>query len=550
MKDSTVQLLKSWSAQERSRYIQELQNTEYDVLVIGGGISGGGVFRSLGLRGVRTALIDKEDFAFGTSSKSTRLAHGGVRYILHGNYKLVWVETHERDWMRNAFPNQVRPVRILIVNNNKDIADLFNKLLRKYDLLAAWGNYKNYRQISAEEVLQLEPNVKIPNIYSGSLFYECIIMDSRLTAEVIKEGVMLGGSALNYMRAKRVLFDNGRCAGVEAEDVLTGTAFTIRAKSVVSATGPWTDTLMPEGERKYIRPAKGVHIVVRRESIGNRSGLYVISPVDGRSVFILAHGEYTYIGTTDTDYNGDLDECYTEREEYEYFKSIIDSCFPDARFEETDLIGTYAGTRPLVWQEGVSADKTSRDEHIEEVKPGFFLLTGGKLTIFRTMAEKLVKFMAKRGAIRRRRSLRDISKSRFLIGMTWKEWGKALANRRTGLDEKTLQHLYENYGKGGLHIVDAIRDNPRLGEKITADQLYTWAELDYCMEYEMITRVRDFLLRRTNLSLHQRENHEALGRAVAERMAEKLGWDEKRIGDEVVEYVRIAHRNSFFLDKS
>lgn len=548
MKDSTAQLLKPWSAKDRSRYVQELQSTEYDALIIGGGITGGGVLRTLGLHGIRAALIEKEDFAFGTSSKSTRLAHGGVRYILHGNYRLVWEETHERDWMRNAFPNQVRPVRILIVNNNRDIAKIFNSLLRKYDILSGWGNYKNYRHISAEEVLKQEPNVKIPNLYSGSLFYECIIMDSRLTAEIIKEGVMLGGTALNYVRAKRVLFDNGRCAGVEAEDALSGDSFTIRAKNVINATGPWTDTLMPEGSRQLIRPAKGVHIAVKRESIGNQSGLYVMSPVDGRSVFILAHGEYTYIGTTDTDYSGDLDECYTEREEYEYFKSIIDSCFPDATFEEKDLIGTYAGTRPLVWQEGVSADKTSREEHIEETSPGFFVLTGGKLTIFRAMAKKLLKFMAKRGALRLKRTLRDISKTPFLIGITHSKWKRALPEN-PGLDEKTLQHLYENYGKGSFHIIETIRENPRLGEPITADQRYTWAELDYCMEYEMITRVRDFLLRRTNLSLHQRENHEALGRAVADRMAEQFGWDDRRIREEVDEYVRIAHRNSFFLEK-
>jgi glycerol-3-phosphate dehydrogenase len=549
MKDNSATLI-SWSARNRARYLQELRETRYDVLIIGGGITGGGILRALGLRGIKAALIEKEDFAFGTSSKSTRLAHGGVRYILHDDYGLVWEETHERDWMRRAFPNLVRPVPILIINNNREVARFFNRLLRKYDLLSGWRNYKNYRHITAEEVMQQEPNIRIPNLHSGALFYECITIDSRLTAEMVKEGVMLGGSALNYVRAKRILSEGGQCTGVEAEDRLTGDSIVIHARNVVNATGPWTDELMPEERKPMIRPAKGVHIVVKRESIGNRSGLYVISPVDGRSVFILAHGDYTYIGTTDTDYHGDLDECYTEREEYEYFKSIINTCFPDARFEESDLIGTYAGSRPLVTQEGVSPDKTSRREFIDEVSPGFFVIAGGKLTIFRSMAEKLLSFMAKRSAIHLKRRIRDISKSRLIIGMTTDEWERAVEKYRTSLDEKIINHLYENYGRGGIDILESAIKNPALGEPIAEGQPNIWAELDYCLEYEMITRVRDFLLRRTNLSLHQRNNHEELGRATAERMASVLGWNSDRINEEVAEYVRIARRNSFFISEN
>lgn len=550
MKDTSSTILKPWSAKNREQIVRELRETHYDVLILGGGITGGGILRSLGLRGIKAALIEKEDFAFGTSSKSTRLAHGGVRYILHGAYGLVWEETHERDWMRKAFPNLVRPVPILIINNSREVARFFDRLLRKYDLLSGWGNYKNYRHITAEEVMQLEPNIRIPSLYSGSLFYECIIMDSRLTAEMVKEGVMLGGTALNYVRATGVLFEGERCSGVEAVDALTGDSLMIHARNVVSATGPWTDELMPEEREPMLRPAKGVHIVVRRESIGNISGLYVISPVDGRSVFILTHGDYTYIGTTDSDYADDLDECYTEREEYEYFKGIINSCFPDASFEESDLIGTYAGTRPLVMQEGVSADKTSRREFIDEVEPGFFVITGGKLTIFRTMAEKLLSLMAKKGAIRLKKRLRNISKSRMLIGMTADEWNAAVDPYRASLDEKIINHIYENYGRGGIHILESALRDPALAESITDDQPNIWAELNYCLEFEMITRVKDFLLRRTNLSLHQRDDHEKLGRAVAERMARYLGWSSERIDEEVAAYVRIAHRNRFFLSKN
>lgn len=540
---------KSWSAKDRSSHIKELSETEYDVLIIGGGITGGGILRALGLRGIRAALIEKEDFAFGTSSKSTRLAHGGVRYILNGAFGLVREEAHERDWMRGAFPNMVRPVPIVMANYSTIESVSMGGYLRFYDLLSGWGNYRSYRHLSKADIAQMEPNIKIPKLHSASLLYECIINDARLTCEIVKEGVLLGGTAVNYVKATEILKKGGRCIGVEAEDVLSGNSLTIKAKNVVNATGPWTDELMPKERNPMIRPAKGVHIIVKRESIGNIGGLYTKSPADGRSCFVLAHGDYTYIGTTDTDYKGDLDECYTEPEEYEYFKGIVEHTFPEGNFEESDIVGTYAGTRPLVHEEGVDEDKTSREEYFEEVSPGFFMIAGGKLTIFRTMAEKLLKHMAERGAISLKKERRDISRSRFRIALTKDEWEKSVGDVGVGLDEKTMNHIFESYGKGGLEIVESVKRDPSLGDNITSGQPNIKAELDYCLKYEMVTRLKDFLLRRSNLSLHQRDKHESLGRAVAAEMANFLGWNKKRVDDEVTEYVRIAEKNRFFLNK-
>ncbi len=545
-----ITMLKPWDAKDRAGCLKALAGTEYDVLVVGGGITGGGVLRALGLRGVKAALIEREDFAFGTSSKSTRLSHGGLRYIMHGEFALVREETHERDWMRRAFPNHVRPTPIIMLTYDRKGAFLFRLLLLIYDFLAGFGNYRNCRRLSLEEVREREPGVNLEGVYAGMLNHECIINDCRVAAELVKEGVLLGGTALNYVRARDIVYENGRCAGVLAEDTLTGKRIKIRAKNVVNAAGPWTDTLLPEGRPPLINPAKGVHIVAKRDSIGNVSGLYGINPADGRSVFLLAHGDYTYVGTTDTHYAGDLDECYTERKEYEYFRKTVQYAFPKARFAEKDLVGSYAGTRPLVKQEGVNEDKTSRREYIEEVRPGFFVLTGGKLTIFRPMAEKLLAYMEKNGALRLKKTLRDVSKSRLLVSMTRKEWDRAAGGDTAGLDAKTVTHLFENYGKGGLVILDMVRKDPALGEPVVEGQVNIWAELDYCLRYEMVARLRDFLLRRTNLSLHQRDGHAALGRLVARRMAKYLRWDEKRIGSEVREYVRIAHANRFFLKKN
>jgi len=546
----------TWNANNRQDYLQQLKQTTYDALIIGGGITGAGILRECGLQGIRAALIEKDDFGFGTSSKSTRLAHGGVRYIVNMELGLVWEETHERDWMRGAFPNLVRPVPIIFANYSFVESIVVRMILAIYDALSGWNNYRNTHFVTIKKMQQLEPEMTFKGIHSGLLLYECITNDARLTTEVVKEGVMHGGTALNYVKASGIIMENGHTSGVEALDCESGENFTIKAKNVINATGPWTDELLPKeynNGSRLIRPAKGVHIVVKREAIGNRGGLYVKNPVDKRGVFVLAHGDYTYLGTSDSEYSGDLDQCYTEKEEYEYFKNITDVSLPDATFEPHDLIGTYAGNRPLVHQEGLSEDKTSRREYIDEVKPGFFVLTGGKLTIFRTMALKLLGYMAAKGAGSIVKPNKKLSKKSFSISLTKDAWDNLVHNtfryKDLGLDDKTIEHIYQNYGRGGIAILKMVQDNPSLAEPITYDQPNIWAELIYCLEYEMVTHVKDFLLRRTNLSLHQRENHEELGRKVAGRMAEYLGWRNKRIEAEVKEYVELAHRNKFFIMK-
>jgi glycerol-3-phosphate dehydrogenase len=538
-------LPKSWSARDRARYLKELSETTYDVLIIGGGITGAGVLRACGLSGIRAALIEKEDFAFGTSSKSTRLAHGGARYIANGEFGLVWEETHERDWLRGALPNLVPPVPIIRANYSSIESAIMRTYFTVYDGLCGFHNYKNTRHLSRNEVLDHEPNIKFPKLHSGELMYECIINDGRLTLEIVKEGVRLGGTALNYVKADKVIYKSGRAAGVEAIDRLTGSTFTIAAKNVVNASGPWTDDLLPKGSPHLIRPSKGVHLVLRRESIGNQAGLYVKSPVDGRGVFVLAHGDYTYLGTTDTEYSGNLDECYAEFKEYEYFRDIVDHAFPGARFGPEDLVGSYAGNRPLVKEEGVSETKTSRKEFVDEAAPGFFVLTGGKLTIFRTMADKLLAYMAAHGAPNVGMAKKGLSRTPFSIGITRDRWDATAPP--TALDKATIDDIFRNYGRGGFIILESVKKDPSLGQRITPNQPYIGAELDYCIIHEMVTKAKDFLLRRTNLSLHQRDGHRQLGEAVAHYMAKQLGWDNGRVKKETDDYVDIAHKNSFFL---
>lgn len=244
--------LMSWSAKRRPEYLEQLCETTYDVLIIGGGITGAGILRGCGLQGIKAALIEKDDFAFGTSSKSTRLAHGGARYIVNLEFGLVREETHERDWMRNAFPNMVRPVPIIYANYNTTESLAMRMYFKIYDALSGWKNYKNTRHLSKKEIEMLETNLKFPGLHSGSLLYECIINDARLTIEVVKEGVMSGGVAVNYVRAKRVVTKNERAVGVEAQDRETGHILNINARNIINATGSGLFSSFQEGIEKMV----------------------------------------------------------------------------------------------------------------------------------------------------------------------------------------------------------------------------------------------------------------------------------------------------------
>jgi glycerol-3-phosphate dehydrogenase len=545
----------SWSAIDRERYISDLSETTFAVLIVGGGITGAGILRECGLHGISAALIEKDDFAFGTSSKSSKLAHGGVRYILNREFGLVREETHERDWLRRAFPNIVRPVPIIFPNYTS-LASIFGPFVFwLYDALAGWRNYRIARFLTRRKIMEMEPHLNSSDILSGMLFYECVVDDARLTIEVVKEGVMLGGKALNYVKALRILKENNQATGVEAQDRETGRVFTIKAKNVINATGSWTDKLLPDGyppSGSLIRPSKGVHIAVRREKISNNYGLYATNRVDKRGVFIVSHGDFTYVGTTDTEYSGDLDHCHTDVNEYEYLKGIIRVCFPDAQFELADLVGSYAGTRPLVNEEGVSEHKTSRKAFIDMVFPGFFIIAGGKLTTFRAMAEKIVSFMAERNADSIPKSRRSLSHRAFNLGTTrqgWTDTIRKLEMSEITLDEKTLDHLYENYGGGSFEILGKLNKSPGLADKIADGQPHILAEVDYAIEFEMIVHVKDFLMRRTNLSLHERDKHLEIGLKVARHMAYRLGWEKGRTDTEVADYIDLACENRFFINK-
>ena len=325
----------NWSALNRNKDIKRLEEEEFELIIIGGGVTGAGIAREAALRGIKTVLIDKNDFGFGTSSRSSKMAHGGFRYLAQKEFKLVREATTERNWLRNHFSHNVRPLLTNVGGfTDKKISPAEVKLgLRIYDFISDFNSkfkqYKKHKILSREEAIKEEPNIDHTGLEILGQYYDTNVDDSRLTLETIKESKFIGNVvALNYIKAEDFILDDlGKIIGIIAIDVEIGKKFQIKGNQIINATGIWTDELLKNYPRKVIRPTKGVHIVVPGNRVGNHHAFGVFRKDDKRVVFVLTRNEFTLIGTTDTDYklgdigktNEDLDFTYCTKEECDYF---------------------------------------------------------------------------------------------------------------------------------------------------------------------------------------------------------------------------------------
>ncbi len=373
-----------WTFKNRKKFIDELKTVEFDLVIIGGGVTGAGVAREASLRGLKTALVDKQDFAFGTSSRSSKLAHGGLRYLNSGEFSLVREACVERNWMRTtALPHLLRPEKFTMpyYKNGKMTKLKIWLALVLYDLMSEFGTkFKNKgkrKYFSLKRTFEEEPNLNPNNLVMSGQYYDNNVDDSRLTLEAIKESVALGGTtAVNYVKVNDYILENEKISGVQVEDSLSGEKFSIKGKAFVNATGIWTDELLRNYSRKLIRPTKGVHIMVPKDRVGNNNALVINHILDGRAYFVLKREKYTLIGTTDTDYNEDLDEPYCTKEDCDYLFAGVNHLYPNANLTYEDIISTYAGIRPLVSQEGVEEGKVSRKHTIIDTDDGLTTIAG------------------------------------------------------------------------------------------------------------------------------------------------------------------------------
>ena len=497
----------NFSSKNRTAIIEKMSTDEFDVLIIGGGITGAGIALDATARGLKVALIDMQDFAAGTSGRSTKLIHGGLRYLKQLEFKLVAEVGKEREIIHRNAPHLTKPERMLLPIVKGGSLGKFSTRIAMwiYEWLAGVKKEEWHKVLSKEETIVTEPLLEQKNLLGAVLFYEYRTDDARLTIEVIKEAVDRGAIALNYMKAVSFNYDNEKVSGALVQDQFTKKEYNIKAKYIVNAGGPWVDEL-DDLERKKephkLQLTKGVHIVVDHSKLPIKQAVYFDAP-DKRMIFIIPREGKTYIGTTDTFYDGDLKDPIIDQSEKDYLLKCVNVYFPTNQLQHTDIESGWAGLRPLIKKPGKGPSEISRKDELFESSSGMIIIAGGKLTGYRKMAERVVDLICRKIKNPSRVCITDTIE---LAGGEFNSHNHFIAFKEDtikegvsiGLTEKESELLVYRYGANTKTILAYIKRLTNSEEHMIPILLR--AQIHYCIENEMCLTAEDFLTRRTRMS--------------------------------------------------
>jgi glycerol-3-phosphate dehydrogenase len=539
---------------DRSDALRRLADTHFDVVVVGGGITGVGCALDAASRGLRTALVERDDFASGTSSKSSKLVHGGLRYLQQGDVRLVYEALRERQRLRRNAPHLVKILPFLIPIFGKDgvvnrkLARAMGSAMWMYDLTGGVRIGKLHQRISVDEAMAHFPTLRRERLFPSYLYYDARADDARLCLAVARTAaidfgavVVNGADVTGFVKG-----GSGRVTGVEV--TADGQAITVRTDAVVNAAGVWADEvnqLDRPGDPATIRPAKGIHITVPWHKVRNDIAAVIPVPGDRRSVFVVPWGDFTFIGTTDTDYDGPIDEPQCTEDDVAYLLSAINGA-TSADLGVDDVSGTWAGLRPLVAtaSSGRTAD-LSRRHQVHCSTSGVVSITGGKLTTYREMAADTIDEVLEHvlGARVLERAQRH-SRTRRLRLRGAKGYDAVIAEAATlsPLGPEVVRHLADRYGSDARTVLVMAERDPDLARPLVPGLPYLRAEAVYAVRYEMARTVDDVLSRRTRARLLARDDSAAAAPEVAALMAAELGWDDAQTDREVRDYQASVER--------
>jgi glycerol-3-phosphate dehydrogenase len=540
----------SLSAVTRSIALADAVERPLDVLVVGGGITGAGIARDAAMRGFRTALVERADFAAGTSGRSSRLIHGGLRYLEHGALRLVFEASRERRILLRIAPHLVWPQPFLlpVFAGGRVPAWKLAAGFVLYDALALLRNVKTHRWLSKRALLRIEPGLRTGGLLGGVRYYDAQCDDARLTLANVRAAHQAGALVANYVVVESFEVADGRVRGARVLDVMTGARFAIRAHVVINATGPWSDSVRRDG-RTLLRPTKGAHVAVPRLRLGNHSAVTLLSPVDGRVMFVLPWGDLAYIGTTDTDYAGDPDGARVDDADVVYLLRSANAVFPAARLQPSDVVSGWAGVRPLLRPPDQRSPAAVSREHQILEDPGLLSVVGGKLTTYRAMAAEVVDRTAAvlHGLDGRPIPPRAPTDRVALPGGETANLALLVAElENEGLPHATAEYVVRLHGAEAPAVARLARSSPSLAQPIVPGHPALRAQLVHATRRELALTLTDLLLRRTHVFFEVPGHAVAEAPALAELVGAELGWNATRQASELAAYVAEVSRHTAF----
>ena len=472
----------------RTSYKKHISNNFFDVIVIGGGITGSGVCLDASTRGLKTCLIEMNDFASGTSSKSTKLIHGGLRYLEQLKFRLVHETGSERAVLHDIAPHIVKSEKMLLpILRNGKLSKFSTKIaLQVYDYLANVKINDKNKILSKNQTIKLEPLLKHNDLLGGALYSEYRTDDSRLTIDIIKRAYKNGAYPINYIKFKNFLFDEkGIINGVVCEDQLSKENINIFTKKVVNASGSWTDDVINDSNKKLVL-SKGIHIVIPHEIFSIKQSLY-FDALDSRMIFAIPRSKVVYIGTTDSKFNNETDSLIAKKEEVEYLINSVNAKF-STTLKINDVISSWVGLRPLIKDGKKDVTEISRKDEIFISNNGLITITGGKLTGYRKMAERVVDLVIKK---LKNKKIKSVTKSLKLFDNDYNFCRDKSAE--FGIPHNDFSRLYNIYGDACLEIFKIYNDEDNCEELIIAEFLY-------CRKKEMCFSLKDFFTQRNSVA--------------------------------------------------
>lgn len=543
----------------RQKALKSLKEDPFDLLVIGGGITGAGIAYDAAMRGIKVALVEKNDFASGTSSKTARMVHGGLRYLQQFQFGLVRQAVRERGILHKLAPRLVKPTPFTYPIYQKDKANylLVSIGMWLYDLLSFFRNYKLHRMLSPQKLEKLEPQLRQKDVVGAARYYDCLVDDARFTLEIIRSAHYSGATVANYLKVEELVKRENRVTGVILKDMISGQVISAKADVIVNATGVWADEirLMDDpNASKIIRANRGTHVVIPRSKLQVNSAV-AFTGADGKRAMYVVPWENTCIaGTTDVDHDNNIDNVSASPEEVDFIIASINKAFDGVTIEPQDVISTYAGLRPLLGSEEKSAYLASREHEIFISEPGLISVAGGKLTTHRQMAQEVVDEIVK--ILEDQFGMSGLSNCKTKEVPIAQEKFELMAeelndfHHRFGLALESVQRLFSIYGFGYQKISDLIFSDLEWGQRLIPELPYLKAEVLYSIKYEMAMTLEDIMVRRLHIFHEVQDQGVTVAGEIAKLAGLQLEWDSAEIGKQLTQYSERVKQSQVHLKNS